>query len=112
MGAVHPRVRTALGLVAFVAIQAMSVIVCSSNWRHADNPGNGRLLALFGLHFVFVMLAGGVAALFWGGNEPPTDRPASESSGPPPGPPPSWSPAGVPVGPRTPSPLAAHAEVG
>src|SRR5688572_22792750 len=110
MDALRRHVRTILGLVAFAAIQAVSVVVLSSSWRHADNPGDARLFALFALHFVFVALAGGVAALFWGGNEPPTDRPAPEPPRPP-GPPPSWSPAGLPVGPRTPEPLVAHAEV-
>ena len=65
--------RTTLGLVMFIAIQTASVIVLAIGW-YVDHPRPSRLLAFLALHFLSVVVASAVAALFWGGIEPPDDR--------------------------------------
>jgi hypothetical protein len=97
--------RTTIGLAAFVAIQAISVIGLSANWD-PDDPRETRFLLFLGLHLLMVWVACAIAALIWRGNGPPYDRPVAGPSSPPPEP----SPAGLPIGPRQPAPLAVHAE--
>jgi hypothetical protein len=97
--------RLTLGLLTFTAIQAGSVILLAAAWRsQPEIPSNSTLFALLGLHFMAVLVAGAAAALIWGG-APPSDPPTTG----PPGPPPPFSPAALPVGPRRPAPLEAHA---
>jgi hypothetical protein len=103
------RIRLIAGLVAFVAIQAMGVVVLSWNWATAEVQSDARLFVTLGAHLAFVMVACAIAALIWGGNAPPADQAATPPPAPPP---PSMSPSGIPIGPRTPKPLAAHACAG
>jgi hypothetical protein len=99
------KLRTAIGLIAFVTIQAVGVVVLSRNWAAAETQSDARLFLTLGAYMVFMMVGCGAAALIWGGNGPPTDRVTDGPQSPPP----ALSPAGLPIGPRRPSPLVAHA---
>ena len=97
----HRQIRTTLGLVIFIAIQAIGVAAISRNWAAAGLPSNARLLLTLSAYMGIVMIAGAAAAVVWGGSAPPKARPGK--------PPPALSPAGLPVGPRRHAPLVAHA---
>ena len=99
------KIRTTLGLVAFVAFQAIGVVVLSRNWAAAETQSDARLFLTLGAYMFFVMVGCGAAALIWGGNTPPM---YDDIEGPQ-SPPPALSPAGLPIGPRHPAPLVAHA---
>ena len=99
-----PRTRTYVGLGVFVAIQAVSVVALGICWPVVlpESPAETRVFALLGAHLVMIAIAAGAAALiFRAGNGPAGNRPPTE--------PPSLSPAGLPLGPRRPGPLVAHA---
>ncbi len=98
-------IRTTLGLVVFVAIQAIGVVALSRNWAAAQTQSDARLFVTLGAYMVVVLVACAATAVFWGGSAPPTDH---DIEGPK-NPPPALSPAGLPIGPRRPAPLVAHA---
>ena len=95
------RLRQLLGVSTFAIFIALSVIVTASFWD-ADNPRSERAMLLVLTNCLVMMAICALLAFVLGRlGAPPLSGNSLE--------PPAGSPAGVPVGPRRPRPLLAHA---